>query len=141
MYLFLKKHIVYQIYFCYDLHAFRLTFYCNYLIVMDYVIVHWFIYRPSDDVNGTLMTCNKDCVCDNVPYSPVCDSQGVSYYSPCHAACTKQTTKGEVNILHINYKEWYENENYCCRLCLKIRIPRVFLLPISSAVLKTPIGK
>lgn len=33
-------------------------------------------------------TCNANCSCDGVPYSPVChESSGITYFSPCHAGC------------------------------------------------------
>lgn len=33
-------------------------------------------------------TCNMDCACTGVPYSPVCDvSSGTTFFSPCHAGC------------------------------------------------------
>lgn len=33
-------------------------------------------------------TCNMNCACDTVPYSPVChEPSGTTYFSPCHAAC------------------------------------------------------
>lgn len=36
--------------------------------------------------NGTMFSCNTNCNCDGIPYSPVCD-QGTTYFSPCHAGC------------------------------------------------------
>ncbi|KAG4075324.1 hypothetical protein HA402_003115 [Bradysia odoriphaga] len=39
-------------------------------------------------VNGTMSSCNTDCKCDGIPYSPVCDqTAGITYFSPCHAGC------------------------------------------------------
>lgn len=32
-------------------------------------------------------TCNADCHCDFVRYSPVCGSDGFTYISACHAGC------------------------------------------------------
>lgn len=35
-------------------------------------------------------TCNSNCSCDGVPYSPVChEASGITYFSPCHAGCNK----------------------------------------------------
>lgn len=43
-------------------------------------------------INGTLnkgLVCDSRCLCDDVPYSPVCHLEtGQTYYSPCHAGCT-----------------------------------------------------
>lgn len=39
-------------------------------------------------VNGSIVTCNSNCNCDGVTYSPVCDRLTyTTYYSPCHAGC------------------------------------------------------
>lgn len=39
-------------------------------------------------VNGSIVSCNSNCVCDGISYNPVCDrSTGTTYYSPCHAGC------------------------------------------------------
>ncbi|XP_067632743.1 solute carrier organic anion transporter family member 74D-like isoform X2 [Eurosta solidaginis] len=35
-------------------------------------------------------TCNSDCHCDYVRYSPVCGENNMTYISPCHAGCKKQ---------------------------------------------------
>ncbi|KAM7352129.1 organic anion transporting polypeptide 33Ea [Cochliomyia hominivorax] len=46
-----------------------------------------------DQVDGKLnltTTCNANCACDNVPYSPVChEATETTYFSPCHAGCQK----------------------------------------------------
>ncbi|XP_055326118.1 solute carrier organic anion transporter family member 74D-like [Sitodiplosis mosellana] len=39
-------------------------------------------------VNGTIISCNSNCACDGVAYSPVCDRlTGTTYFSPCHRGC------------------------------------------------------
>lgn len=39
-------------------------------------------------VNGSVISCNSDCNCDGIAYSPVCDrSTNITYFSPCHAGC------------------------------------------------------
>lgn len=39
-------------------------------------------------INGTMSSCNTNCRCDSIPYSPVCDqTAGITYFSPCHAGC------------------------------------------------------
>ncbi|XP_037811901.1 solute carrier organic anion transporter family member 74D [Lucilia sericata] len=46
-----------------------------------------------DQVGGKLnltATCNANCACDDVPYSPVChEPSETTYFSPCHAGCQK----------------------------------------------------
>lgn len=35
----------------------------------------------------TTTTCNSNCHCDYVKYSPICGEDGKTYISPCHAGC------------------------------------------------------
>lgn len=48
--------------------------------------------------NNVIPSCNADCNCDFVKYSPVCGADDVTYISACHAGCenilsTKNSTK------------------------------------------------
>lgn len=39
--------------------------------------------------------CNSGCICDSVPYSPVChEDSGMTFFSPCHAGCHKWNETG-----------------------------------------------
>ncbi|XP_048581893.1 solute carrier organic anion transporter family member 4A1 isoform X2 [Nematostella vectensis] len=47
------------------------------------------VNTPYSNSSSTLSlenTCNSDCACVTVPYSPVCNA-GMTYYSSCHAGC------------------------------------------------------
>ncbi|XP_017774177.1 PREDICTED: solute carrier organic anion transporter family member 4C1 [Nicrophorus vespilloides] len=48
--------------------------------------VHSFSNNPKIfELNAV---CNANCSCNNIKYSPVCDSVGqTTYFSPCHAGC------------------------------------------------------
>ncbi|XP_058418318.1 solute carrier organic anion transporter family member 4A1 isoform X1 [Diceros bicornis minor] len=41
-----------------------------------------------------MAACNADCGCRPEHYSPVCGSDGLMYYSPCHAGCPEVTVPG-----------------------------------------------
>lgn len=62
--------------------------------------------------NDATTTCNTDCHCDFVRYSPVCGDDGFTYISACHAACTKinlilnsSKTFGECSCIAPNHKD------------------------------------
>ncbi|EDO41174.1 predicted protein, partial [Nematostella vectensis] len=40
-------------------------------------------------------SCNADCACSSLPYSPIC-SGGVTYYSSCHAGCRARDVNGSL---------------------------------------------
>ncbi|XP_056130821.1 solute carrier organic anion transporter family member 4A1 [Lampris incognitus] len=43
----------------------------------------------SSSLEGNLtVSCNTDCSCVRELYNPVCGSDGLMYYSPCHAGCS-----------------------------------------------------
>ncbi|XP_055958060.1 solute carrier organic anion transporter family member 4C1 [Patella vulgata] len=47
----------------------------------------------TDDVTPVLTTeCNKGCDCSTNIYEPVCDVDGMIYFSPCYAGCTVKTS-------------------------------------------------
>lgn len=43
-------------------------------------------------------TCNADCHCDFVRYSPVCGTDGLTYTSACHAGCNAVTTRNSSKL-------------------------------------------
>lgn len=39
-------------------------------------------------INGTLQSCNENCYCDDMSYTPICNIQlNETFFSPCHAGC------------------------------------------------------
>ncbi|XP_064812388.1 solute carrier organic anion transporter family member 4A1-like [Oncorhynchus masou masou] len=52
-------------------------------------------YEPAHNLHNSswlgdnlMVGCNADCHCLRELYNPVCGSDGVMYYSPCHAGCS-----------------------------------------------------
>ncbi len=42
-------------------------------------------------------TCNTNCYCNDVAYSPVCSVKtGVTFFSPCHAACNNWDNENKI---------------------------------------------
>ncbi|XP_013386910.1 solute carrier organic anion transporter family member 4A1-like [Lingula anatina] len=50
-------------------------------------------YHNGSDV-GFTSACNTECGCSALQYNPICGSDLVTYYSPCHAGCLNWTTIG-----------------------------------------------
>lgn len=42
--------------------------------------------------------CNRKCGCNGRQYDPICGSDGVMYYSPCHAGCTKELSMDQSKV-------------------------------------------
>lgn len=42
------------------------------------------------DSSTMTSTCNSNCQCDYVRYSPICGEDGMTYISPCHAGCKNE---------------------------------------------------
>lgn len=48
-------------------------------------------------MNGSIISCNTNCHCDGISYSPVCDRlTNTTYFSPCHAGCRSYDEKENV---------------------------------------------
>ncbi|XP_055304283.1 solute carrier organic anion transporter family member 74D-like [Sitodiplosis mosellana] len=48
-------------------------------------------------VDGSIISCNSNCVCGDISYSPVCDrSTSTTYYSACHAGCRTYNEKHNI---------------------------------------------
>ncbi|XP_062708927.1 solute carrier organic anion transporter family member 74D-like [Aedes albopictus] len=43
-------------------------------------------------------TCNSNCQCDYVKYSPICGEDGNTYISACHAGCKQQYQNGDLKV-------------------------------------------
>jgi len=47
---------------------------------------HVYIFRPVPS-----FTCNTNCSCDPMVFTPVCGSDRRNYYSPCYAGCQNES--------------------------------------------------
>lgn len=51
----------------------------------------------------SLSTCNSECACDFVKYSPVCGENGNTYISGCHAGCKEQIMNNGNKVNNIQF--------------------------------------
>lgn len=42
--------------------------------------------------------CNRKCSCNRRQYDPICGADGVMYYSPCHAGCSKELSMDQAKV-------------------------------------------
>lgn len=68
-------------------------------------------------------TCNSNCQCDYVKYSPVCGSDGNSYISACHAGCKVGERIGNKMVFQGYVSNWILNLTFHNFLVLR----RMFL--------------
>lgn len=43
-------------------------------------------------------TCNSGCGCSKSQFDPICSVDGITYYSPCHAGCYRETPINNVKV-------------------------------------------
>ncbi|XP_024869142.1 solute carrier organic anion transporter family member 4A1-like isoform X1 [Temnothorax curvispinosus] len=43
-------------------------------------------------------TCNNGCGCSRSQFDPICGVDGITYYSPCHAGCYRETPINNVKV-------------------------------------------
>lgn len=65
---------------------------------------------------GSLSTCNADCACDYVKYSPICGENGNTYISGCHAGCTERIKSDGTQV----HKQVFRCGNAICESSLSL---------------------
>lgn len=55
-------------------------------------------YDGTSSVGSLDSACNMNCDCSNTGFNPVCGSDGVTYYSSCHAGCQDHSDNMVCNV-------------------------------------------
>lgn len=71
------------------------------------------VYCPNENISilsnqltNLSTTCNLNCACDKMPYSPICDPVSrTTYYSPCHAGCNQFNETTRVSFKFILFQK------------------------------------
>lgn len=50
-------------------------------------LLYYFCFSFTANIPALDASCNQDCGCSTQYYEPVCSSQNIQYFSPCHAGC------------------------------------------------------
>lgn len=109
-------------------------------------------YRSYSLVNLT-SKCNEPCHCTTEIYEPVCNDDGIQYFSPCHAGCKENSRHGNVysdcacvESLPVNGKggdagSRTVSRGSCLHDCMQLFIflPATFLSVFFSFIAQTPL--
>ena len=73
---------------------------------LDNLLMFFFCSNLSDSpfkINLTA-SCNFGCECDMNDVQPVCGSNGLTYFSPCHAGCSQGSQGGNYSNCACKFK-------------------------------------
>ncbi|KAL3892414.1 hypothetical protein ACJMK2_004624 [Sinanodonta woodiana] len=107
----------------------------------------------SDDELSLIAPCNSECSCHTKFYEPVCDSDGLRYFSSCYAGCSTTVIGGQVfsncscvaiqpeqNISMVTTEACQSNCNllnvFLPILCAAIFFSCVATVPCASSILR-----
>ncbi|KAK3087583.1 hypothetical protein FSP39_007828 [Pinctada imbricata] len=81
----------------------------------------------SLDIQANLTsTCNMDCACSDNDLEPICGINGITYFSPCHAGCTRFYS-------YITPEEKLVNFSGCTCIMENVSItPEVIMSPVAT---------
>jgi hypothetical protein len=80
----------------YNFILFFLHFFGHVVCVVHFVIFYCFRNHLLPQLSHS---CNNNCSCSTEFYEPLCTTDMIQYFSPCHAGCHNTMRKGEVNII------------------------------------------
>uniref|UniRef100_A0A8D0LAB8 Solute carrier organic anion transporter family member n=1 Tax=Sphenodon punctatus TaxID=8508 RepID=A0A8D0LAB8_SPHPU len=87
---------------------------------------------PKGNLNLTV-SCNTECGCLRETYSPICGTDGVVYYSPCHAGCKKSNSTSGKKV----YRECscisetaQATDGKCTSLCKRKTLLLIFMFAV-----------
>ena len=62
-------------------------------------------------MDNIISTCNVGCDCTTATFDPICGSDSVTYFSPCHAGCITNIT--DVSIVYLHWKVSQKTKDDC----------------------------
>lgn len=83
----------------------KILLFWNVIVGIGYMLGQFsYLFLTCPDGNMPLVqgrlnlstTCNSQCHCDGIPYSPICQEEtGITFFSACHAGCDAWDAKGK----------------------------------------------
>ncbi|XP_054839272.1 solute carrier organic anion transporter family member 2A1 isoform X2 [Eublepharis macularius] len=101
------------------------------------------IYPPRTSSSSVQDQCNKQCLCSESIFHPVCGANGVEYISPCHAGCTAFVTNSSTamvmmytncSCIHTVSGQTSANTESCPISCAHLLLPVIFLISFAALI-------
>ncbi|XP_029004530.1 solute carrier organic anion transporter family member 2A1 [Betta splendens] len=91
---------------------------------------------------GSQSTCYANCSCPASAFNPVCGSDGIEYYSPCHAGCTNFTLDPNnthrvqlyTNCSCISGSQAHAHPAPCPNSCPHLLLPVILVIALASLI-------
>ena len=67
-----------------------------------------FVFFSGSSKDNLTSPCNVQCSCETETYDPICGIDKFTYFSPCHAGCTKSNaTEEDDDDVYSSFFQWY----------------------------------